>query len=182
VERTTLICSSLKPGGGRRPLPGNWAIRACAPGTAVAALADSRDEWIEIGEAVPVAAALRARGDWTLDGAARDFDASDWWYRLHFDSPARDADERVMLGFDGLATLATVWLNGRQLLQSDNMFVAHECDVTDALRPGANELLIRIAALRRRRTLARCVAGAARWTARFRRPLRRFREWKRWHR
>ena len=63
----------------------------------------------------PVAAALRARGDWTLDGAARDFDASDWWYRLQFDSPARDADERIVLGFDGLATIATVWLNGNQL-------------------------------------------------------------------
>jgi beta-mannosidase len=112
-----------------------------------AALADLPDEWVEIGEALPVAAALRARGDWTLDGAARDFDASDWWYRLHFDSPERDGTERMVLGFNGLATLATVWLNGRQLLASDNMFLAHECDVTDALRPGANELLIRIAAL-----------------------------------
>jgi beta-mannosidase len=145
VERTTLICSSLKLGGGRKPLPGNWAIRECAPGAI--ALAGLTDEWVEIDEALPVAAALRARRDWTLDGSARDFDASDWWYRLQFDSPARDADERVVLGFDGLATFATAWLNGRQLLESDNMFLAHECDVTDALRPGTNELVIRIAAL-----------------------------------
>lgn len=142
-----MICSSLKLGGGRKPLPGNWAIRECAPGTSAAELADLPDAWHAIGEALPVAAALRARGDWTLDGVGRDFDASDWWYRLQFECPARNAQERIVLGFDGLATIATAWLNGRQLLESDNMFLARECDVTDALRPGANELLIHIAAL-----------------------------------
>ena len=142
-----MICSSLKPGRGRQPLQGTWAIRECAPGTAAAALGAAPDAWLAIGEALPAAAALRALGVWTLDGPARDFDAGDWWYRVRFDTQERDADERVVLGFDGLATLATAWLNGRQLLESSNMFLAHECDVTELLRAGSNELLIRFGAM-----------------------------------
>ncbi|MDP3758995.1 MAG: glycoside hydrolase family 2 protein [Ramlibacter sp.] len=137
----------MKPGRGRQPLPGTWAIRECAPGTSAAELDALPGAWLTIDEAMPAAASLRERGVWTLDGPARDFDASDWWYRVGFDAAEWVTDERVVLGFDGLATLATAWLNGQQLLESANMFLAHECDVTDLLRPAGNELLIRFASL-----------------------------------
>ncbi|RYY91640.1 MAG: glycoside hydrolase family 2 protein, partial [Comamonadaceae bacterium] len=137
----------MKPGDARVPLPGRWSLRECAPGTRAAELAASAAEWLPIAEPASAAAALRARGAWTLDGAPRNFDASDWWYRNVFDSPRLQAGERAVIGFDGLATLATVWLNGQLLVESDNMFRAHECDVTAALRPAGNELLIRCASL-----------------------------------
>ncbi len=62
--------------------------------------------------------------------------------------------------FRGLATLAEVWLNGRSILVSDNMFLAHEIDVDLA---GDNELVIVFrsldAELARRK-------GRARWRTR----------------
>lgn len=99
--------------------------------------------WIPIPGPLPVAAALRAVGQWSLDGPARDFDGQDWWYRAQFGG----AGQRTVLGLDGLATLAQVWLNGRLLLSSDNMFVAHRLDVAEALRAEGNELLIRCRSL-----------------------------------
>jgi beta-mannosidase len=96
---------------------------------------------------MPVAAALRDLKQWSLDGPARRFDAQDWWYRLLFDAPGTDPASRQYLGFDGLATLAQVWLNGAPLLTSSNMFISHACDVSDKLKPAGNELLIRFQAL-----------------------------------
>lgn len=42
--------------------------------------------------------------------------------------------ERIDLVFEGLDTFATVYLNGSQVLVSDNMFLSHRVDVTDLLR------------------------------------------------
>ena len=98
--------------------------------------------WFAVGAVMPVAAALRACGRWSLQDTARRFDAQDWWYRLRFEAPEFDAGTPMVLGLDGLATLAQVWLNGQSLLESDNMFVAHACDVTPLLQLGVNELVM----------------------------------------
>lgn len=66
----------------------------------------------------------------------------DWWYRCKFDAPVPAAGETASLNFDGLDTFATVWLNGSQVAQTDNMFVPLAVDVTAGLRPQDNELLI----------------------------------------
>jgi len=137
----------LKLRGARVSLRGNWAIAESAPGPGAAELPPPDAAWMPIAHPIPVAAALRQLNAWSLDGPARAFDSQDWWYRCSFDRPERAQGERIVLGFDGLATLATAWLNGKQLLESDNMFVAHERDVTDALAPTQNELLIRFGAL-----------------------------------
>ena len=92
------------------------------------------------------ASALRSAGQWSLDGAPRRFDAEDWWYRLQFDSAGMAPAVPAVLGFDGLATVADVWLNGQHILASDNMFRAYQCDVTALLRAD-NELVIRFSAL-----------------------------------
>jgi beta-mannosidase len=94
--------------------------------------------------AVPgtVAASLRATGRWSLDAPARPFDSEEWWYRVRFPAEPVNGAERVVLGLDGLATLADVWLNGTALCTSANMFIEHRCDV-GALLALDNELLIR---------------------------------------
>jgi len=93
-----------------------------------------------------VAAALRESGAWSLDGAPRRFDAEDWWYRARFPvDPDTGADEQ-WLCFDGLATIADVWLNGVALLSANGMFTAHECRVDSLLRP-ENELVLRFHSL-----------------------------------
>ena len=57
--------------------------------------------------------------------------------------PAAGAGEdgQIHLRFDGLATLAEVWFNGELVLESSNMFCAHEVDVTD-LVGDQNEVVI----------------------------------------
>jgi beta-mannosidase len=68
---------------------------------------------------------------------------ADWVYRRNFDVPgAALARERVALMFDGLDTLATVTLNGKELGRTDNMFRIWEFDVKGVLRERGNRLEI----------------------------------------
>jgi len=68
----------------------------------------------------------------------------DWLYRCRFDLPEEIAGEdHVDLCFDGLDTIATVWLNGEEILRSDNQFVPHRVPVKALLRPTGNELRLR---------------------------------------
>jgi beta-mannosidase len=92
-----------------------------------------------------VAGALRAAGRWNFD-ATPSLDAQEWCYRTKFAAPPAAEGERVILGLDGLATLAQVHLNGHPLFESANMFVEHRCDVGKLLRED-NELVIRFAPL-----------------------------------
>jgi len=104
-------------------------------------------QWTAARQAGTVAAVLRDAATWSLDGEADRLDASDWWYRTHFVTPQADDGDAIVLGFDGLATLADVWLNGEALFSSDNMFEAHELDVRPRLRSGRNELVLRFRSL-----------------------------------
>ena len=65
----------------------------------------------------------------------------DWLYRCTFNLPA-DFEEakKVTLCCDGLDTFVTVWLNGVQVLVSDNMFVPQRAHVRSLLRAEHNEL------------------------------------------
>jgi len=104
-------------------------------------------EWREIDQLLPVAAALRELQQWSLDQPPTRFDGQDWWYRLWFDAPQTHAGTKFVLGLDGLATVASVWLNGSEILRSDNMFVAHECDISDLIETEGNTLLMRFSSL-----------------------------------
>lgn len=66
----------------------------------------------------------------------------DWLCRCTFLSPPEffEAEEEVTLCCDGLDTVVTVWLNGTQILQSDNMFVPRRISLNSLLHPGQNEL------------------------------------------
>ena len=67
----------------------------------------------------------------------------DWLYRCGFQVSAEALSQpQLDLCFDGLDTFATVWLNGEQILASDNMFVPQRVLVKDRLRAGRNELRI----------------------------------------
>lgn len=70
--------------------------------------------------------------------------AVDWEYACSFDSPKTADDEFADLVFEGLDTFATVTLNGKEVLRSDNMFIPHRAGVKEALRPAGerNELAI----------------------------------------
>lgn len=67
-----------------------------------------------------------------------------WLYAKTFTSPALQANERAVLYFDGVDTLATYFLNGEKIGTSENMLVPHSFDVTERLRPGENLLQVLI--------------------------------------
>ncbi|MEV7094816.1 glycoside hydrolase family 2 protein [Amycolatopsis sp. NPDC051045] len=67
-----------------------------------------------------------------------------WRYTLEFESSAPASAERTDLVFDGLDTVATVTLNGRELGRTANMHRTYRFDVRGVLRDGTNTLLVEI--------------------------------------
>lgn len=67
-----------------------------------------------------------------------------WVYRTSFKTPTVIASSaKAVLAFDGLDTFATVVLNGKTILETDNMFIPERVDVTSVLKnDGENELVI----------------------------------------
>ena len=63
------------------------------------------------------------------------------WYATTFTSPAKEGEDWY-LQFDGIDTVADVYLNGELLGKTDNMFMSHEFPVT--LKAGKNELVVHI--------------------------------------
>ena len=136
------------PGHSRQPLTAGWEICSTPPGAFASPeeLSHAPLQWLPAHAPSTAASCLRAAGSWSLDAPARRFDGEDWWYRLRFDTHPPAPGEEVVLGFDGLATVAEAWLNGAPLLTSENMFLAHECRIEQP-RAGENQLLIRFRAL-----------------------------------
>ncbi|OKL62158.1 Beta-mannosidase B [Talaromyces atroroseus] len=56
-----------------------------------------------------------------------------WIYRTTIQKPAIPEGANSFIVFDGLDTFATVYLDGKLILQSDNMFLTHRVDVTSQL-------------------------------------------------
>ena len=70
--------------------------------------------------------------------------AVSWWYRKQFAAPASYAGKTVWLNFKGINYRANVWLNGKQIANSNDIAGAwrtYELNVTSALKPGADNIL-----------------------------------------
>lgn len=126
---------------GRILLCDGWELTRTLAGACAspADLASCRD-WMAVAVPGTVAAAIQP-GDFT----DKELDAADWWYRVRFDLPSLPR-RQAFLVFEGLATLATVWLNGTVVAETCNMFRTHRVEVTGELRE-ENELVIRFASL-----------------------------------
>jgi len=75
----------------------------------------------------------------------RDYEGHQWLYSRRFTAPKRAAGERCVLVFDGIDTLADVFLNGEKVGESDNMFISRSFDVTGKVREEAeNEVAVLI--------------------------------------
>jgi len=64
-----------------------------------------------------------------------------WLYRTSFNADY-DGKAKASLAFDGLDTFATVRLNGKVILETDNMFLPERVDVSKSLNAGENSLEI----------------------------------------
>ena len=66
-----------------------------------------------------------------------------WSYRTTFDAdPAGSRMKNAVLVFEGLDTYATVFLNGKEILRADNMFLSWRVDISDILKEISNDLLV----------------------------------------
>ncbi|MDD5011232.1 MAG: glycoside hydrolase family 2 TIM barrel-domain containing protein [Phycisphaerae bacterium] len=73
-----------------------------------------------------------------------DISLEPWIYKKQFDlSDSFLASEKIELVFDGLDTFAQVWLNGKLLGRTDNMFRQWRFDVAAIVRGRCNELLVK---------------------------------------
>jgi len=122
---------------GRRPIDGPWQVAAARAGSTPDDVAGLT--WIDARVPGTAADALRRAGLWTFD-TPLDFDGQDWWWRTRIDGERGPA----VLGFDGLATLADVWIDGAHVLRSENMFAPRQVRIDLS---GSHEILIRCAAL-----------------------------------
>jgi beta-mannosidase len=95
-----------------------WQMALAAPGEPMPA-----QGWITAPVPGTAAEALRNAGQWD-EAKPTPLHDKDIWYRARFSGAGR----RV-LRFEGLATIAEVWLNGAKILDSDNMFLAHDVEV-----------------------------------------------------
>jgi len=67
-----------------------------------------------------------------------------WWYRKQFAVPASFSGKTVWLNFKGINYRANLWLNGKQIANSNDIAGAwrtYEFNITDALKVGAENVL-----------------------------------------
>lgn len=73
--------------------------------------------------------------------------AVSWWYRKEFTLPKEYAGKTVWLNFHGINYRGNIWLNGKQIANSDQVAGAwrtYEFNVTSAVKPGVNVLATQI--------------------------------------
>ncbi len=63
------------------------------------------------------------------------------WYRLSFETPKAGEAERYFLQFDGVGTIADVWLNGHYLGKHEGAFARFRFDATGAMLRGKQNIL-----------------------------------------
>jgi len=74
---------------------------------------------------------------------AEAFEHYEWWYETNFTAPEKPNEEQEMiLHFRGVDCYADYYLNGTLIGSSDNMFIAHEFNVTEQLIYGHENTLI----------------------------------------
>jgi exo-1,4-beta-D-glucosaminidase len=67
-----------------------------------------------------------------------------WWYRKQFAVPASFSGKTAWLNFKGINYRANLWLNGKQIANSNDIAGAwrtYEFNITDALKAGAENVL-----------------------------------------
>jgi beta-galactosidase len=64
------------------------------------------------------------------------------WYRLKFQPPATAKGSRYFLQFDGVSTVADVWLNGHYLGKHEGAFARFRFDATAAVKASGDNLLV----------------------------------------
>lgn len=97
---------------------------------------NNREKW----EAVDLPHDYIINGEYSKDNnnALGYFKYDNGWYRKHFSLDESDKDRRITLVFDGVASIATVYLNGCLIKHNFCGYTTFECDITDYVEFGAD--------------------------------------------
>lgn len=66
------------------------------------------------------------------------------WYRRKIDAPKVAADQRLLLHFGAVDWQCTVWVNGQECGAHTGGYDPFTLDITDALKPEGNELIVAV--------------------------------------
>jgi beta-mannosidase len=116
-----------------QPLEQHWKLKRRDPNSSLEANFASVEDWLPTTAPSTVYQTLLEAGVIpdpfynTNELEVQWVGEADWLYKLEFD--AEKTDQISWLCFDGLDTFATVWLNGVQILQCENMFVGQRVKV-----------------------------------------------------
>ncbi len=74
----------------------------------------------------------------------RPYEGYQWLYKKTFTAPKVEAGQRVMLTFNGVDTLADIFLNGEKIGEISNMLIPYSFNVTKKLKQGENTVQVLI--------------------------------------
>lgn len=80
----------------------------------------------------------------TDDGCTPDYYRGDGVYKCVFNAPKTADGERVFLRFEGVSLTADVYCNGKHLGSHNGAFTAFCFEITDALLPQSNTLIVKV--------------------------------------
>ncbi len=127
-----------------------WELRDFDPGAGLTAEAHlgRGDGWIPVPAPGDTYQTLMAAGrlahpfEGRNEAAAAWVRDREWWWRTTFDAPTPPAKgERVELVFEGLDTFASIYLDGRRIGSTDNMFRRYVFDIGPLLDGSARHTL-----------------------------------------
>lgn len=71
----------------------------------------------------------------------RKYESHQWMFSRNFKSPALKEGQRAVLNFQGIDTLADVFVNGKLVGSPENMFIEHKFDITSLLNKNGKNTL-----------------------------------------
>ncbi len=110
----------------------NWQFCLCDLGTELSALGSRH--WYDV----------ELPHDWLIGDTSKLYETGEGWYRRTLSCSAETLSGRVLLNFDGVYMDSTVFVNGKEAGSWTYGYSAFEFDITDLLREGENELLVRV--------------------------------------
>ncbi len=110
----------------------NWQFCLCDIGTEISAL--SAKKWY----------AVELPHDWLIGDTANLYKTGEGWYKRTLSVTAEQLSGRVLINFDGVYMNSTVFVNGNEAGTWTYGYSAFEYDITDLLREGENEILVRV--------------------------------------
>ena len=131
-------------------LSGTWKFNAAPPAGFAAFSAAQTKSWANI----------QVPGEWVMQGFAVATNTAAAYWR-EFEIPGDWSRQRIKLRFDTVHSDCHVFVNGREVGAHEGCFTAFELDLTDAVKPGRNTLVLSVRSESTADTLASATQYAA---------------------